>query len=157
MPLAGLIDFLDPYNSKHERGLEWPRIGHSTFAIQPKETRMGASGQNNRIDNIEFNVADIARSKRFYGDVFGWTFTDYGPTYSEFTDGRLTGGFTTGEAVRPGGPLVILYGDDLAATRQRITAAGGRISRDEFTFPGGSRFHFTDLDGYELAVWAAAK
>src|SRR5690348_16887385 len=105
MPLAGLIDFSDPYNSKHERGLEWPRICHSTLAIQPKETRMGASGQNNRIDNIEFNVADIARSKRFYGDVFGWTFTDYGPTYSEFTDGRLTGGFTTGEAVRPGGPL----------------------------------------------------
>lgn len=118
---------------------------------------MGASGNNNQIDNIEFNVADIARSKRFYGDVFGWTFTDYGPTYCEFSDGRLTGGFTTGEPVRPGGPLVILYGDDLAAIRQRITAAGGRISRDEFTFPGGSRFHFTDLDGYELAVWTAAK
>lgn len=116
---------------------------------------MGASGNNNRIDNIEFNVADIARSKRFYGEVFRWTFTDYGPTYTEFTDGRLKGGFTAGEAVRPGGPLVILYGDDLAATQQRITAAGGRISRDTFTFPGGSRFHFTDPDGYELAVWTA--
>lgn len=116
---------------------------------------MGASGNNNQIDNIEFNVADIARSKRFYGEVFGWMFTDYGPTYSEFTDGRLKGGFTTGEPVRAGGPLVILYGDDLAAIRQRITAAGGRISREEFTFPGGSRFHFTDLDGYELAVWTA--
>ncbi|KRA01535.1 VOC family protein [Achromobacter sp. Root565] len=116
---------------------------------------MGASGNNNRIDNIEFNVADIARSKRFYGEVFGWTFTDYGPTYTEFTDGRLKGGFTAGEAVRPGGPLVILYGDDLAATQQRITAAGGRISRDTFTFPGGSRFHFTDPDDYELAVWTA--
>lgn len=57
--------------------------------------------------------------------------------------------------MRPGGPLVILYGDDLAATQQRITAAGGRISRDTFTFPGGSRFHFTDPDGYELAVWTA--
>ena len=90
---------------------------------------MGATGNNNQIDNIEFNVADITRSKRFYGDVFGWTFTDYGPSYCEFSDGRLTGGFTTGEAVRPGGPLVILYGDDLAAIRQRIIAAGGRISR----------------------------
>ncbi len=118
---------------------------------------MGARGKDNQIDNIEFNVADIARSKRFYGEVFGWTFTDYGPTYCEFTDGRLTGGFTTGEAVRPGGPLVILYGDDLAATQQRIKAAGGRISREAFTFPGGSRFHFTDPDGYELAVWTAAK
>ncbi len=114
---------------------------------------MGTQGRNNQIDNIEFNVTDIARSKRFYGDVFGWTFTDYGPTYCEFTDGRLTGGFTTGAPVRPGGTLVILYGDDLAAAQRRVTAAGGRITREEFSFPGGSRFQFTDLDGYELAVW----
>lgn len=46
---------------------------------------MGARGKSNQIDNIEFNVADIARSKRFYGDVFGWTFTDYGPAYTEFS------------------------------------------------------------------------
>ncbi|MFD4836860.1 VOC family protein [Achromobacter sp. NPDC058515] len=116
---------------------------------------MGTRGKHNQIDNIEFNVADIARSKQFYGQVFAWTFTDYGPTYCEFTDGRLTGGFTTGEEVRPGGPLVILYGDDLAAVQQRVTAAGGRISREVFTFPGGSRFHFLDPDGYELAVWTA--
>ncbi|MEN4921787.1 VOC family protein [Achromobacter spanius] len=116
---------------------------------------MGIRGQNNQIDNIEFNVADIERSKRFYGDVFGWTFTDYGPSYCEFTDGRLTGGFTTGEPVRPGGPLVILYGEDLPAIQRRVTAAGGRISRDVFSFPGGSRFQFLDPDGYELAVWTA--
>src|SRR5260370_36765847 len=77
------------------------------------------------IDNIEFNVADIARSKAFYGEAFGWTFTDYGPSYTEFSDGRLTGGFTTGEEVRPGGPLVILYADDLAEAQRRVEAAGG--------------------------------
>lgn len=117
---------------------------------------MSAAGKNHQIDNIEFNVADIARSKRFYGDAFGWTFTDYGPTYTEFTDGRLTGGFTTGEPVRPGGPLVILYADDLADAQRRVEAAGGRISREVFGFPGGRRFQFTDVDGYELAVWTAA-
>lgn len=116
---------------------------------------MGATGNNHQIDNIEFNVADIARSKRFYGDAFGWSCTDYGPTYTEFTDGRLKGGFTTGEPVRPGGPLVILYADNLAAAQRRVIAAGGRISREAFDFPGGRRFHFTDLDGYELAVWTA--
>ena len=117
---------------------------------------MSIRGQDRQIDNIEFNVSDIERSKAFYGAAFGWTFVDYGPTYSEFSDGRLTGGFTTGEAIRPGGPLVILYGDDLAATRQRVEAAGGRISKPEFAFPGGRRFQFLDPDGYELAVWSAS-
>jgi len=113
---------------------------------------MGTRGKDRQIDNIEFNVSDIARSKAFYGDVFGWTFTDYGPAYCEFTDGRLTGGFTTGP-VRPGGPLVILYADDLAETQKRLEAAGAPITTPTFDFPGGSRFHFTDPDGYELAVW----
>ncbi|NWA43442.1 VOC family protein [Pseudomonas reactans] len=116
---------------------------------------MSTQGKDRQIDNIEFNVSDIARSKAFYGGAFGWTFVDYGPTYTEFSDGRLTGGFTTGEPVRPGGPLVILYADDLDATQQRLKALGALITRETFSFPGGRRFHFTDPDGYELAVWNA--
>ncbi|MEW5714737.1 MULTISPECIES: VOC family protein [Pseudomonas] len=116
---------------------------------------MSVRGQDRQIDNIEFNVGDIARSKAFYGAVFGWAFVDYGPTYTEFSDGRLTGGFTTGEPVRPGGPLVILYADDLEGTQQRLKSVGAVISRETFSFPGGSRFHFIDPDGYELAVWTA--
>jgi predicted enzyme related to lactoylglutathione lyase len=116
---------------------------------------MSARGTDHRIDNIEFNVADIARSKAFYGNVFGWTFTDYGPVYCEFTDGRLTGGFTTLGPMRPGGPLVILYADDLAGTQARVEAAGAKIVKPVFAFPGGRRFHFEDPDGYELAVWSA--
>ena len=39
---------------------------------------MGNPGNDRRIDNIEFAVSDIARSREFYGKAFGWTFTDYG-------------------------------------------------------------------------------
>ncbi|MDF2115570.1 VOC family protein [Roseiarcaceae bacterium H3SJ34-1] len=116
---------------------------------------MGARGSDRQIDNIEFNVSDIARSKAFYGAAFGWTFTDYGPVYCEFTDGRLTGGFTMLGPVKTGGPLVILYADDLAATQKRLEDAGAKIVKPVFAFPGGRRFHFTDPDGYELAVWTA--
>ena len=97
---------------------------------------MTENTNDRRIDYVEFNVADIERSKEFYGGAFGWSFKDYGPQYCEFSDGRLTGGFTTGEPVRPGGPLIILYADDLQATQQRVTAAGGSISRATFAFPG---------------------
>ncbi len=113
--------------------------------------------RDRRIDYIEFAVADTARSKAFYGSAFGWTFTDFGPGYTEFSDGRLTGGFNAleGGPTGGGGPLVVLYGDDLEGVRRRIEAAGGRIVKPAYPLPGGRRFHFTDPDGHELAVWTA--
>lgn len=115
---------------------------------------MSAKGEDRRIDNIEFTVRDIARARAFYEQAFGWSFTDYGPTYCEFSDGRLTGGLTTGGEAKPGGPLVILYAENLEETRKRVVAAGGKITNPLFEFPGGRRFHFQDPDGYELAVWS---
>ena len=115
---------------------------------------MTASEKDRRIDYIELRVADLARTRAFYGAAFGWSFTDYGPTYLAFSDGRLDGGFTTEGTPNPGGPLVILYADDLAEQQSRIESAGGQISIPIFTFPGGRRFHFQDPDGYELAVWS---
>lgn len=117
---------------------------------------MKDTDRNRRIDYVEFGVADIARSKLFYGGAFGWTFTDYGPEYCEFSDGRMKGGFTTLTPPRPGGALIVLYGDDLAEIQRRVEAAGGRIAKPAYAFPGGRRFHFLDPDGYELAVWTAA-
>jgi hypothetical protein len=122
---------------------------------------MARSGKDQRIDYVEFSVGDIGRSRDFYGKAFGWSFKDYGPSYCEFSDGRLTGGFALGGKGNPGGrvrtgggPLVILYAKDLAGTQGRIETAGGRIVKPIFSFPGGRRFHFADPDGYELAVWS---
>jgi predicted enzyme related to lactoylglutathione lyase len=53
-----------------------------------------------------------------------------------------------------GGPLIVIYGHDLAATERRVVEAGGQISKATFSFPGGSRFHFSDPNGNELAVWS---
>jgi uncharacterized protein len=118
------------------------------------ERPMSKPGNDRRIDYIEFAVRDIECSREFYGKTFGWTFKDYGPAYCEFSDGRLTGGFAKGDPVAPGGPLVILFADDLADTQRRLEDAGARIVKPVFSFPGGRRFHFLDLDGYELAVWS---
>ena len=105
------------------------------------------------INYIEFSVADIARSKAFYGKAFGWRFTDYGPDYCEFSDGHMKGGFDASGPVTLGGALPVLYGADLSELLTSIEEAGGKIVKPIFEFPGGRRFHFTDLDGYELAVW----
>lgn len=113
---------------------------------------MTASDRNLRLDYLEFAVADLEQTKAFYGAAFGWTFTDYGPDYCEFNDGRMKGGFHTHNPPRPGGALVVIYADDLADARARVQAAGGAITA-ELEFPGGRRFHFTDPSGHELAVW----
>jgi len=109
--------------------------------------------QDYTINYIELNVSDIDKSKQFYGKAFGWSFTDYGPEYCEFSDGRMKGGFATGSPVVLGGPLIVLYGNNLEETMQVVEKAGGKIVKPIFSFPGGSRFQFTDPDGYELAVW----
>jgi uncharacterized protein len=104
------------------------------------------SGEN-RIDYIEMPARDPAVAKRFFTELFGWTFEDYGPDYVSFSDGRLAGGFRRMDAECDSGSgsvLVVFYKNDLEATKIRVEALGGQITRDIFSFPGGSRFHFRD-------------
>src|SRR5205823_2925355 len=49
------------------------------------------------IDYVEIPTKDIACSRTFFSALFGWTFTDYGPDYTSFEDGRITGGFFRSE------------------------------------------------------------
>lgn len=112
--------------------------------------------RHHSIDYLEFPVRDIATSKRFYSAAFGWEFTDYGPAYSGIAggDGREMGDLTQAEHVTPGGPLVLLYSTDLAATLAAVERAGGRVVAAPYEFPGGRRFELTDPDGHRLGVWS---
>ncbi|RYZ48653.1 MAG: VOC family protein [Sphingobacteriales bacterium] len=105
-----------------------------------------------QIQYIEFLSNDLTAAKKFYNEAFGWDFTDYGPEYTSFGGDHVAGGFTIGKPVN-GSILVILYSADLEATLSKVISAGGKIVHEIFSFPGGRRFHFTDPDGYELAVW----
>jgi hypothetical protein len=111
------------------------------------------TAHDRRIDYIEIPVTDVARGKRFYQAAFGWEFTDYGPDYTSFADGRLSGGLRKAPAPPAGGVLVVIYAADLEALRGRVLAAGGKLVGQDHVFPGGRRFHFTDPAGNELAVW----
>src|SRR5436190_11005596 len=115
---------------------------------------MSQAEQDRRIDYIEFPATDIAATKRFYSEVFGWEFTDYGPAYTSFNDGRLGGGFTTDARVAAAGVLVVLYSRELEVLRDKVTKHGGSITKETFEFPGGRRFHFSDPSGNELAIWS---
>lgn len=109
---------------------------------------------DNKIDYIEFPAKNIEILKNFYNSVFGWKFTDYGPNYSSFSDGRLSGGFTTDLVGESKLPLVVIYSKNIEKTKESIIKFGGEIIKDIFDFPGGKRFHFIDPDKNELAVWS---
>ena len=49
---------------------------------------------------------------------------------------------------------MLLVSDDLDETLAAVQAAGGEVVEGPYEYPGGRRFHFTDPDGYELAVWS---
>ena len=121
---------------------------------------MSQPEHNFRMDYIEFPATNIAATKRFYHQVFGWEFKDWGPGYTSFHDGRLAGGFNSEsqpagtDGTKTRGVLVVLYAASLDDTYRKVKAASGRIVREIFEFPGGKRFHFADPNGNELAVWS---
>ena len=114
--------------------------------------------QHERINYLEIPSQNIAVSKAFFGEVFGWTFVDYGSDYSAFSgaDTGIDGGFTYAEKscqTENGSVLVVFYSADIAATQTKIEQANGTITQAIFSFPGGRRLHFADPNGNEYAVW----
>ena len=113
--------------------------------------------QHEKINYVEFPAKDIAATKRFFTAVFDWTFTDYGPEYIAFDNEGIDGGFYQSDqkcSTDNGSVLVVFYSEALEKTQAKIEAAGGKIIKPIFTFPGGRRFHFGDPNGNEYAVWS---
>ena len=107
------------------------------------------------IDYIEFAVTDLAKAKSFYSQAFNWKFNDYGPEYAGIQKpGGEIGGLRLDKKVSGGGPLVILFSNDLEKSVVQVKEAGGKILSGPYEFPGGRRFHFADPSGNELAVWS---
>ncbi|WP_332743965.1 VOC family protein [Hydrogenophaga sp.] len=111
-----------------------------------------------KINYVEYPARDLQATKAFFQTAFGWSFEDYGPEYVAFSNQGLDGGFfrsdmaaTTGN----GSALIVFYSDSLEETLAKVTAAGGKIVKPIFPFPGGRRFHFLEPSGNEFAVWSA--
>jgi uncharacterized protein len=113
--------------------------------------------QHEKINYVEYPSRDIAETKRFFEHAFGWSFQDYGPDYTAFTDQGLDGGFFKSDLAartETGSALIVFYSEKLEETQAKVEAAGGNIVMPIFDFPGGRRFHFTEPGGNEFAVWA---
>jgi len=110
-----------------------------------------------KINYIEFPAKNIAVTKAFFTEVFGWSFVDYGPEYTAFSNAGIDGGFFHSDlsaSTDTGSALIVFYSLDLEQTQAKIEDAGGSIIKPIFSFPGGRRFHFTDPNDNEYAVWS---
>lgn len=113
--------------------------------------------ESHKINYIEMPTPDISVTKRFFSSVFDWQFVDYGDSYVAIQNAGIDGGFFLSKTVMHsdnGSALVVLYSRQLAQTQETVKAAGGRISKPIFDFPGGRRFHFICPAGNEFAVWS---
>jgi predicted enzyme related to lactoylglutathione lyase len=107
-----------------------------------------------KLRHFAINADDTARARAFYGQVFGWTFTPWGPPdFFQTHDaggglmGALQGRRGIGGQQMPG--LELTFGvDDLAATMTAIKANGGQVLMQPFTIEGvGDLIFFKDSEG----------
>ena len=111
------------------------------------------------INYIELPAKDLGATKHFFKTVFDWSFVDYGSNYIAFENAGIDGGFFKSDlstSTKNGSALIVIYSQNLEITQSKIETAGGTIIKAIFSFPGGRRFHFTDINGNELAIWSDA-
>lgn len=113
--------------------------------------------KHEKINYVEFPAKEIEATKAFFETVFGWSFVDYGPEYTCFSNEGIHGGFFQSDLTASsenGSALIIFYSKGLEQTQAKVERAGGSIVKPIFSFPGGRRFHFSDPNGNEYAVWS---
>jgi predicted enzyme related to lactoylglutathione lyase len=113
--------------------------------------------EHEKINYVEFPSRDIQQTKNFFTKAFGWTFQDFGPEYTAFSNEGIDGGFYQSKlnsSSSNGSALIVFFSENLETTLEKIKGSGGEIIKDIFPFPGGRRFHFSEPCGNEFAVWS---
>jgi predicted enzyme related to lactoylglutathione lyase len=126
-----------------------------------KEIKMGRP-----VVHWEFMSKDPENVSGFYAKIFGWKVTHHPQINYRVVETGAKGpmpGINGGilkpdrEGPWPGNMLFYILVDDLAAYREKIVAAGGKIHVEEQAVPGmGTLSLFTDPEGRMNGLWKAA-
>jgi uncharacterized protein len=110
----------------------------------------------NPIAHFDIAAEDVERARRFYERVFGWRFEAWGPPdfYLIQTGGAGEVHGSLSKRDEPvtgtgrGGWECTVSVEDLAAIRDAVLAAGGKIVFEEYEIVGvGRMFKFADTEG----------
>lgn len=116
----------------------------------------------NPVNWFEITAADADRAMRFYGDLFGWTYSkDPGDPAGAYnivdcgTDAPIQGGITAREGDLPAYAIPCVMVGDVAATCTRAAELGGAVLVEPVKVPTGLVFaHIADADGNRIGVYS---
>ena len=121
-----------------------------------------------RVIHFEIHVNDIERAKKFYGEVFGWAFQDWGafagmPYYGVLTGGEnepgINGGLMLRQSAQPeAGQGVNAYVctmgvADYDATEAKIVQNGGGVAIPKTALTGMAwQGYYFDTEGNTFGI-----
>jgi predicted enzyme related to lactoylglutathione lyase len=124
---------------------------------QPATTTDSPATVPAQVTWFEVHSADPARAKRFYGEVFGWTFDESMPDYTmvQLGDAPIGGGIVDTQGAYPSHALFMVQVVDVAASLQAAADHGGSIVVDAQTSPAGITFGYAaNPDGSVFGVYS---
>ena len=121
-----------------------------------------------RLVHFEIHVDDMERAKKFYGEVFGWTFEDYSeyagmPYYGAVTGDDQQMGINGALMQRKSAPPELnqaLNGfactmgvEDYDSTEAKILNLGGKVALPKYALPGMAwQGYYMDTEGNIFGV-----
>ncbi|MBN3931856.1 VOC family protein [Streptomyces verrucosisporus] len=107
---------------------------------------------------VDATVPDLEAAKRFYGELFGWTYHDtgHGASVVALCDGKTVGALAADPEGASGAWNLYFASTDAAGAADRIGEAGGRVVAGPSVVPGmGTSLLATDPGGTVFGLWQA--
>jgi len=131
--------------------------------IDTEEQDKGVIIAHGVICHIEFPTTDAEKTRTFYEEVFGWTFSTAPgfDTYPMFRDPSGVGGAFNGDpkggTPSQTGPIVHIEVENIDATLKQIEQAGGKTMtpKTKISEEYGSFAVFLDNVGNRLGMWSS--
>lgn len=107
--------------------------------------------------HLELNTPDLEKAKKFYSDLFGWSFTDNPMPmgiYSTFKPDSGPGGGAVSMSDAPTGWLAYVGVDDIRASTKKAALLGAQVLGDSMEIPGvGWMSLLLDPTGAKIALF----